>query len=63
MIRQTSEEKRHCSDNQPILAVRTAQDEVISGEIGHVESIQPKALLERMLERENLSDEPSARHS
>ena len=37
------------------LAVRTAQDEVISGEPGHVETVQPKAWLERVLERENLS--------
>jgi RNA-directed DNA polymerase len=42
------------SDNQPMLAARTAQDEAISGEPGHAESIQPKALLECVLERENL---------
>ncbi len=42
------------SDNQPMLAARTAQDEAISGEPGHAESIQPKALLDRVLERENL---------
>lgn len=42
------------SDNQPMLAARTAQDEAISGEPGHAESTQPKALLERVLERDNL---------
>ena len=42
------------SDNQPMLAARIAQDEAISGEPGHAESIQPKALLDRVLERENL---------
>lgn len=37
-----------------MLAARTAQDEAISGEPGHAGSIQPKALLERVLERDNL---------
>ena len=37
-----------------MLAARIAQDEAISGEPGHAESIQPKALLDRVLERENL---------
>ena len=36
-----------------MLAARTAQDEAISGEPGYAESIQPQALLERVLERAN----------
>ena len=39
------------SDNQPMLAAHIAQDETISGEPEHAESIQPQALLERVLER------------
>ena len=42
------------SDNQRKLAAQPAQDEAISGEPGHAESIPPQALLARVLERENL---------
>ena len=42
------------SDNRRKLAARTAQDEAVTGEPGHAESIQPQALLARVLERENL---------
>ena len=42
------------SDNQRKLTAHTAQDEAISGEPGYAESIQPQALLERVLERANL---------
>lgn len=42
------------SDNRRKLAAPAAQDEAISGEPGHAESIQPPALLERVLERANL---------
>ena len=42
------------SDNRRKWAAPAAQDEAISGEPGHAESIQPPALLARVLERENL---------
>lgn len=42
------------SDNRPLSAAHTAQDEAVSGEPAHAESIQPEALLARVLERENL---------
>ena len=42
------------SDNQRKLAACTAQDEVVTGEPGHAESIQPQALLSRVLERGNM---------
>lgn len=42
------------SDNQRKLAAHTAQDEAISGEPAQAESIQPEALLARVLERGNL---------
>ena len=42
------------SDNQRKLAAHTARDEAISGEPAQAESIQPEALLARVLERENL---------
>ena len=44
----------NASDNQRKLATRTAQDEVVTGEPGHAESIPPQALLARVLERGNL---------
>ena len=44
----------NASDNRRKLAARTAQDEVVTGEPGHAESIQPQALLARVLERGNL---------
>lgn len=42
------------SDNQRKLAARTAQDEAVAGEPGPAESIQPQALLARVLERGNM---------
>ncbi len=42
------------SDNQRKLAAHTAQDEAVTGEPGFAESIQPQALLARVLERGNL---------
>jgi RNA-directed DNA polymerase len=42
------------SDNQRKLAARTAQDEAVSGEPGPAESIQPQALLSRVLDRGNM---------
>lgn len=42
------------SDNQRKLTAHTAQDEAISGENGHAESIHPQALLACVLERSNL---------
>lgn len=44
----------NASDNQRKLAARTAQDEAVTGEPGHAESIQPQALLARVLERGNV---------
>jgi hypothetical protein len=44
----------NASDNQRKLAARTAQDEAVTGEPGPAESIQPQALLTRVLERGNL---------
>lgn len=44
----------NASDNQRKLAARTAQDEVVTGEPGPAESIQPQALLVRVLERGNM---------
>lgn len=41
-------------DHRRTSAARTAQDEAVTGEPGHAESIQPQALLVRVLERENL---------
>ena len=42
------------SDNRPRSAAGIPQDEAIAGEPGHAESIQPQALLARVLERDNL---------
>lgn len=42
------------SDHRRTSAAHTAQDEVVTGEPGHAESIQPQALLVRVLDRENL---------
>lgn len=42
------------SDNRCLSAARIAQDEADPGEPAHAESIQPEALLARVLERENL---------
>ena len=42
------------SDNRPRSAADTSQDEAIAGEPGHAESIQPQALLARVLARGNL---------
>jgi len=44
----------NASDNQRKLAARTAQDEVVTGGPVHAESIQPQALLVRVLERGNM---------
>jgi RNA-directed DNA polymerase len=44
----------NASDNQRKLAARTAQDEAVTGEPGSAESIQPQALLARVLERGNM---------
>jgi RNA-directed DNA polymerase len=44
----------NASDTQRKLAARTAQDEAVAGEPGHAESIQPQALLVRVLERGNM---------
>lgn len=45
---------RTASDHRRTSAAHTAQDEAITGEPGHAESIQPQALLVRVLDRENL---------
>jgi RNA-directed DNA polymerase len=44
----------NASDNQRKLAARRAQDEAVAGEPGPAESIQPQALLSRVLERGNM---------
>jgi retron-type reverse transcriptase len=44
----------NASDNQRKLAALTAQDEAVTGEPGHAESIQPQALLARVFERGNM---------
>jgi len=44
----------NASENRRKLAAHTARDEVVTGEPGHAESIQPQALLARVLERGNL---------
>jgi len=44
----------NASDNQRKLAALTAQDEAVTGEPGPAESIQPQALLSRVLERGNM---------
>lgn len=44
----------NASDNRHTSAARSAQDEAAAGERGTAESIQPQALLARVLERDNL---------
>jgi hypothetical protein len=44
----------NASENQRKLAARTARDEAVTGEPGPAESIQPQALLARVLERGNM---------
>ena len=44
----------NASDNRHKPAVAQPQDEVVTGERGHTESIQPQALLARVLKRDNL---------
>ena len=44
----------NASDMQRKLTARTAQDEAVTGEPVHAESIQPQALLVRVLERGNM---------
>ena len=53
MTRQRREEQRHASDN-PRRAARSVQDEAEAGERAAAESTQAKALMSRVLERENL---------
>jgi RNA-directed DNA polymerase len=45
---------RTASDHRLRLAAKNPQEEAVTGKLGHTESIQPQALLARVLERENL---------